>query len=297
MQALPRAFVLFAWFTSSLAMAVSPMEVMTFNIRFGGETGQPTEHANAWLATSGQHRRDLVTRLVANSDPDLLCLQEALINQVADLQGALPGHAFFGVGRDDGVEKGETCGIFYRRDRFTKTDGGNFWLNETPDQAGTFFPKTCCARLATWMVLRDSQADDREFLLLNTHWDHQVQPARLFSAELIRKRLETLANDRPILFTGDLNVKTKNRAFQLLVTGTPENRLELLGSYRETHPQAEKDEGTFHAFRGNTDGPRIDYVLHSDDFLAQKAEILRTHEQRRYPSDHFPVTATLILAK
>lgn len=270
---------------------------MSFNIRFDGATGKPSEKGNAWIATSGEHRRDLVLEVVADCDPDILCLQEALKNQNDDLQKALPGYAFYGVGRDDGMEKGEYSGIFYRRERFAKRDEGTFWLNKDSEQPGTKFPKTCCARLASWLILQDKQANDREFLLLNTHWDHQIQESRLFSAPLIRQRLKTLAGDRPILLTGDLNVSAENPAFQLLVTATPDNPLELLDSYRELHPQPEKNEGTFNGFHGNTDGKRIDFVLHSQAFQTQSASIVRTHEQSRYPSDHFPVTAALVLVE
>lgn len=279
------------------ASAAPPLQVMTFNIRFGGASGEQSEQENAWLAKSGQHRRDLVLRVVEECDPDILCLQEALKNQIEDLRAKLTGYAFFGVGRDDGAEKGEYCGIFYRRDRFARSDQGNFWLNEKPDQPGTKFPQTCCARLASWIVLQDKQDNNREFLLLNTHWDHQIQEARLFSAQLIRQRLKTLASDRPYLVVGDLNVQSDNRAFQLLVTATPDNQLEMLDCYREVHSQPEKNEGTFHGFRGNNNGPRIDYILHSQAFQTKSADIVRTHEQQRYPSDHFPVTATLVLAR
>ena len=282
---------------SNNALAAAPMTVMSFNVRWGNAVSEPSGQENAWVAATGLHRRDLARQLVAEGDPDILCLQEALKHQVEDLQGALPDHVFYGVGRDDGVEKGEYCGIFFRRDRFTKSDQGNFWLNEDSDQPGTRFPGTCCARLATWVLLKDKQTNHREFLLLNTHWDHQVQAARLFSSKLIRSKLKSLASERPLLLTGDLNVPTDNQSFQLLVNATSENPIALLDSYRKSHPQPEKEEGTFHAFRGNTDGPRIDYVLHSQSFRTQQADIVRMHEKSRYPSDHYPVTATLVLVE
>ncbi len=297
MMRLLSCFVVLSCLVASDALASPPLKVMSFNIRYDGSPGKPSDEENAWLATSGQHRRDMVFQVLADCDPDILCLQEALKNQIADLQGALPGHAFYGVGRDDGVEKGEYSGIFFRRDRFAKRDEGSFWLNKDPDQPGTKFPKTCCARLASWLILQDKQANNREFLMLNTHWDHQIQDSRLFSAPLIRQRMKALAGNLPYLVAGDLNVRTDNRAFQLLKTATPDNRLELLDSYREMHPQPEKNEGTFHGFRGNTDGPRIDFVLHSQSFRTTSADIVRTHEQLRYPSDHYPVTATLVFVE
>ncbi len=289
-------FILLGCLVASNTFAAVPMKVMTFNIRWGNSPEKPSEQQDAWIATSGLHRRDLALQVVSERDPDILCLQEALKHQIADLHAALPGHAFYGVGRDDGAEQGEYSGIFYRRDRFAEREVGTFWLNKNPDQPGTKFPKTCCARLASWVILQDLRDSNREFFLLNTHWDHQVQEARLFSAQLIRKYMKTLACNRPILLTGDLNVTTENPAFQLLVNATPANRLELLDSYRETHSSQEKDKGTFHTFHGNDDGKRIDYILHGSKFRVQNSAIVRMHDQGRYPSDHFPVTATVILA-
>ena len=276
------------------AAATPPLSVMSFNIRFDATAGVAADQANAWLATSGIHRRDIALQVAGEVDPDLLCIQEALTNQVEDLQAALPTHGFYGVGRDNGQEAGEYCGVFYRQDRFAAIDQGTFWLNEKSDQPGTRYPKTCCARIASWVLLRDKAAGGREYLLVNTHWDHQIQDARRFSATLIRQRLKTLAAGRPILLAGDLNVSDDNPAFQLLLGSTADGTLALTDSYRKAHAKPQENEGTYHAFRGNTDGNRIDYVLCSDDFQVRSAEIIRTHQRQQYPSDHFPVVVTFI---
>ncbi len=272
-----------------------PITVMSFNIRYDGKPGVASDRQNAWLAKSGKHRRDLVVRAINDADPDILCVQEALQNQVADLKSQLADYEFYGVGRDDGVQKGEHCGIFYRRDRLAKLDQGNFWLNEDSETAGTKFPGTCCARLATWVMLKDKENSGREFLLINTHWDHQVQAAREFSAQLIQQKLVGLADGRPVLLTGDLNARPKNPAFKMLHSSTSQEKTQLVDCYREAHPDVNSEEATFNGFRGNTTGSRIDYVLRSSGFHTQSAEILRTHEGDRYPSDHYPVIVTLVL--
>jgi endonuclease/exonuclease/phosphatase family metal-dependent hydrolase len=41
--------------------------------------------------------------------------------------------------------------------------------------------------------------------------------------------------------------------------------------------------------------PKIDAVLVTDDWNVKDAEIIRTREGERYPSDHYPVTAKLAL--
>ncbi|MBW3625927.1 MAG: endonuclease, partial [Armatimonadetes bacterium] len=62
------------------------------------------------------------------------------------------------------------------------------------------------------------------------------------------------------------------------------------------HPD-EKVVGTFNAFRGETTGDKIDYIFITPEFEVKDAEILRANRDGRYPSDHFPITATLRFKK
>jgi endonuclease/exonuclease/phosphatase family metal-dependent hydrolase len=113
---------------------------MTFNIRGDFDHAKPTVSPEAWIAVSGEHRRDLVTALVQQHDPDILGVQEAFENQIVDLRNVLLGHAHYGVGRDDGEKAGEQSAIFYRTERFAPIEQGSFWLSESPDAAGSVFP-------------------------------------------------------------------------------------------------------------------------------------------------------------
>jgi exonuclease III len=69
----------------------------------------------------------------------------------------------------------------------------------------------------------------------------------------------------------------------------------LVDSYRQVTPTIGRDEATYHGFSGRTLGSRIDFVLHDGSFETLDAAIVRTNYSGRYPSDHFPVTATLRL--
>ena len=63
--------------------------------------------------------------------------------------------------------------------------------------------------------------------------------------------------------------------------------------FRGAHPVAMRDEGTVHFFTGWRGGRRMDWILASSHFETIDAEIDHTREPGGYPSDHFPVTATL----
>jgi len=53
----------------------------------------------------------------------------------------------------------------------------------------------------------------------------------------------------------------------------------------------ETDAGTFNGFEGVRTGPRIDWILHTQDLVPLSCEIIRDSRDGRFPSDHFPVVA------
>lgn len=270
--------------------ATVDIRVMSFNVRraasvdeyFGG---------NGWLS-SPVRRGDLVNQTVLAYQPDILAVQEPYTAQVNYMKAALADYAFYGVGRDDGVAANEYAGIFYRADRFTLLDQGNFWLSTTPDIPGTAFGPDPTARIATWAILFD-HASKQPIFFMNTHWDHSSSAARENSATLIRSRLPELAGDLPIILAGDFNASETSTAMRRMVGQFDPNGLQLLNSYRQAHPTVSSQELTFHNFTGNTVGSRIDLILHTDHLTAVEASIVRTSYNGRWPSDHYPVTATL----
>ena len=271
--------------------AAPELVAVSFNIRFDPVNENSSIDPNGWTNPDGP-RRDLVVDVITEMDADVIGVQEALDPQVVDLTSALPSYGFFGVGRDDGAAAGEYAGIFYRRSRLSLLDGGHFWLSETPELPGTVFEGSAAIRMATWVRLCDGVAD-REFVLLNTHWDHVSQESRELSAALIRQRLATIASEVPVVVTGDLNAWPENPAIGILLDAEPVQTPQLIDGYRQANPAIEEEEGTVHYFLGITTGLRIDFVLHDEGFQTVDTQIVRTHVDERYPSDHYPVTGTL----
>jgi endonuclease/exonuclease/phosphatase family metal-dependent hydrolase len=220
-------------------------------------------------------------------------VQEARHLQIVDLRAALPEFDFYGVGRDDGKTKGEYAGVFYRKDRFARNEAGTFWLSATPTQPGTSFYTVPGAvpRLASWVRLND-ETTKWEFLVLNTHWDHISGRARRQSATLIRERLSQLAKGIPAIVMGDLNTPEESAPLRELFGQAAGGRL-LIDSYRTVHRERSPDESTFNHWSGTTAGSRIDFILHTDEFKCSEAAIDRTSFEGRWPSDHYPITATL----
>ncbi|HEY1380758.1 MAG TPA: endonuclease/exonuclease/phosphatase family protein [Gemmataceae bacterium] len=257
------------------------LKVMTFNLRLSAAK----DGANGW-----EHRKDFALARIKKWNPDLLGVQEALPDQVDYLVTNLPGYKQIGVGREDGARKGEFSAIYLKADAFKIHDSGTFWLSETPDKAGSKSWDSALPRIVTWAKLTYNGKESFDFLYLNTHWDHRGQQARVESATLIRTWVRDHAAGLPVVMTGDLNSREESPQYKHLLGDGPDAWTD---SYREVHPTREKEEATFHAFKGTRVGSRIDFILHSKQFRTIAAEIDRSERGGRYPSDHYPVWAEL----
>jgi endonuclease/exonuclease/phosphatase family metal-dependent hydrolase len=144
-------------------------------------------------------------------------------------------------------------------------------------------------RVCTWAQLYDRETDVNLFVF-NTHWDHESQESRIKSAALLLQSIDQFTDvGDPVIVMGDFNAGEANPAFRKMVNN--EDR-PLADTFRKLHPSV-KNVGTFNEFKGTTTGEKIDAILISPEFTVESAEIVRTNSERRYPSDHFPVTATV----
>lgn len=258
------------------------LAVMSFNIRYG--TADDGE--NSW-----PHRREAVIGVVEEHAPHVLGLQEALGFQLEEMRDALPRYRRLGVGRADGGEEGEHAAILVDAERLEVLEQGTFWFSDTPGFPGSTSWGNDLPRICTWARLRDRETG-RSFAVYNLHWDHRSQPSRERSAELLAEVLAGRAGAaEPVIVTGDFNAGETNPAFRRLL-GSPEPG--LVDTFRVLHPDA-TEVGTFNGFAGVTGGPKIDAVLVSEQWEVVAAGIVRARFDGRYPSDHFPVVATVAL--
>ena len=134
---------------------------MTFNLR----VRTILDGHNIW-----DKRRDLVVERVRAFDADLLGTQEGLDSMETYLRQQLGDYTFRGVGRDDGKQRGEMCGVFFKTARFELLDGGYFWLSKTPEKPGSRGWAEVYPRMVTWVKLRP-RAGGAPFYWFNTHFD------------------------------------------------------------------------------------------------------------------------------
>jgi endonuclease/exonuclease/phosphatase family metal-dependent hydrolase len=263
----------------------APIDVMSFNIRYG----TANDGENRWA-----NRRGFLIDLLKEHDADLIGLQEALDSQVRELLDDLPAYAAVGVGRDDGARRGEYAAILFRRDRFNVSDSGTFWFSDTPEVIASRSWGNTITRICTWARFVDRGG--RAFWHFNVHLDHQSQPSRERSTQLLAERVRARRHpSEPVIVTGDFNVGEDNAAIATLLAARDGKPALLIDTFRARHPD-EKVAGTFTGFvAGQTGGPKIDYVLVTPGMDVLDAAIVRTSRDGRYPSDHFPVTARVQL--
>ncbi|MCX2474116.1 endonuclease/exonuclease/phosphatase family protein [Pedobacter sp. MC2016-05] len=253
----------------------APINIITYNIRLN----VASDGVNAW-----PNRKENVKALVKFHDADILCVQEALPEQFDALLENSNFHVV-GVGREDGKRKGEFSALYYDKDRFTKKDGGTFWLSETPDVPSKGWD-AALNRVCSWVRLYD-RINKEEFLVFNTHYDHIGVKARIESAKLLKRKIQEIAPALPVVFTGDLNVTPETEAIATIKS--------FLTDAKEVSIEpAYGPNGTFNAFDFNSDlKNRIDYIFVNKGFKVQKFAVLSDSKDKRYPSDHLPVFARL----
>ena len=262
-----------------------PLRVASFNIRYG----TAKDGDNEW-----SKRREMLFQVTRDLDADIVGLQEALAFQIDEIEAAVPGYASVGVGRDDAARAGEYTAILFRTSRLRLADAGTFWFSDTPEVPASTSWGNRITRICTWARFIDR--DGRGFYVFNLHLDHESQPSRERSVALLARRIaERAFPAEPVIVTGDFNAGERNAAITSLLA--PEAASRLVDTFRVLHPDA-TDVGTFTGFEfGNSRGEKIDYVLVQPGTEVLSAEIVRASRDNRYPSDHFPVAATVRLLR
>ncbi|MEO5984161.1 MAG: hypothetical protein ABIP80_01570 [Ferruginibacter sp.] len=130
------------------AIAQHDLNVMTFNIRYDNAG----DSVNAW-----QNRKDKAASQIAFHNVHLLGVQEALYNQLGDLEARLFGYKYAGVGRADGKEKGKYSTVFYDTLRLQLLHSETFWLAEQTNVPGKKGWDAAIERVVTWAKFTDRE--------------------------------------------------------------------------------------------------------------------------------------------
>jgi len=249
---------------------------VSYNLRFASE-----DDAQPW-----SRRRAASIELLSGIAPDVLGTEEGLDHQLDDLMAGLPAHyRLLAEHRHDGGTE-ENSAIIYNSRAVELIKVEHQWLSDTPGVAGSISWGHSLPRMYSLGTFR-RLADDLEFLVISTHFDHESSRAQVNSAHQILGRATELAADRPLVIMGDFNCGEDSEPYAILTGGglrdayaTATDRGPRLGTFNNYGPPA-------------TDGVRIDWILVSDRITARSARMVDEAPGDQYPSDHLPVEADL----
>lgn len=273
-------------FALCLVMACSTTyapRVLTYNIRLD----TTADGVNQW-----GKRKEKVAQLIRHQAPAVFGVQEALHNQMLDLQALMPDYAWYGTGRDDGKAKGEFSAIFYQKKYLMAQDSGTFWLSETPDVPGSKSWDAAITRVCSWVKLGLKDVQGKSFYVFNTHFDHVGERARLESMKLIAQNVKKIAGDAPYVLMGDFNCEPSSAPYAI---AQDKSLWSLTDAWAADGANAEAKPCTFTGFKmEGAECRRIDYVFLSPMVKVKNCRIISDNDGTNYPSDHLPVVADLM---
>lgn len=260
-------------FFSACSQAPASLKVVSYNIRM-----MPADDGdNSW-----EFRKEATPAMIKAVAPDVFGVQEAFKQQEEYILENCPDYKAVGVGRDDGVDKGERMSIFWNTKTVKMKDWGTIWLSETPDVPSKGWD-AACRRTATWGFFKMKKSG-REFFYVNTHLDHKGKIARREGLAMVREEIAKRNPDHlPMILTGDFNILQSD---SLIVDFSKEMK-----NARLTAEQTDSL-GTFH-FWGTTSAI-IDYIFY-DGFAVCKSykTLTDSYAGKPYISDHYPIVAVL----
>lgn len=272
-----KRIIIFSFILISSLSFTQNLNIMTYNIRLSLES----DKENSW-----ENRKEDALALMSYYHPDIMGVQEAVPQQMKDIQNSLKDYGFVGVGRDDGKDKGEYSAIFYDKNKLEVLQSGTFWLSETPDVPSRGWD-AAYNRICTYALFKTKKGG-KKFWSFNLHFDHIGNVARVNSAKLILEKMKELnPKNLPVTLTGDFNLTDTTKPIQIISKS-------MTDSYYHSEKPHYGPKGSFQAFDINTPAKeRIDYVFVKGFKVISNRTINDRRENLLYPSDHFPVLAEL----
>lgn len=269
--------ILFLLFSISL-FAQSKLNVMSYNIRLGSAN----DGENSW-----EIRKEKVTDLMNYYEASFIGLQEVQKFQLDFILKQLPNYDYIGLPREAGEFAEYSC-VLYNKNEYDVLKEKTLWLSTTPDTISRGWD-AACNRIVTYGLFKNKKTK-KKFWIANTHFDHVGTTARLESAKIITKLVETLKHEEnvPFILSGDFNATTDENSIQLL-----KEKLKEASSNSLTKPYGELE--TWNAFDfDKKPSKQIDYIFFdkASTIKVTKFRTIADFYDFKYPSDHLPILAT-----
>ena len=179
------------------------IRVMSFNVRFASKND---ENERSW-----KQRRAAVGKFILEKGADIVCMQELLPSQFADVKAAVrEKYDAVWYGREAiEDERGEGLAIAFDRGEWKLVAKDRFWLSETPEVPSKSW-NSWLNRICVHAVLENAKTGKR-IAVYNVHLDHKSEEARV---EGIRLVLAVIAeSEYPVYLCGDFNTERNAGAY------------------------------------------------------------------------------------
>lgn len=267
-------------FISSCNFGNKNLKIVSFNIRYANKS----DDLNSW-----ENRKPLVKSYLKKGNFDIISFQEVLKPQLDFLTRILNEYTVITAGRDDGINGGEHCSIFFKTSKFELLAKSHFWLSEKPEEAGSIGWGAHLPRIVTWVKLQNKRTG-HIFFVYNTHLSHVSEYARNQSVLLLLNKIKSISDNVPVIVTGDFNSEPNSQA-HLLMTGNWHKHFSFSDTHKiSTFPTSE-DDFTFNGFKNKNGIKRIDYIFVNGYLDVLNYKTSKIVKDSTFISDHFPIIA------
>ncbi|EHJ52638.1 endonuclease/exonuclease/phosphatase family protein [Streptococcus macacae] len=258
-----------------------------------------TINSHSWMEAEPQRNLEILGKTILANDYDIICVQE--VNQLLHSKAAkdLPNYC-----QAAGTPAIHEDNYALKLVTFLLENGKTYYWSWAYNHIGYDRFQEGVAILSKQPLISEglliSEADDehdyhtRRVLLGKTKLDHtEITVASLhmswwdkgFQGEWAKLEKALLRVETPIILMGDFNNPYDKEGYQLILN----SRLQLqdshqtaVTSYGEATIQAEID-----GWQGNQQALKVDYIFMSQDFQAEKSEVIFDGENYPVISDHF----------
>lgn len=260
------------------------IRLISYNVLFDRYDAQMPE-VNRW-----PQRCSRIVELLDEMKPDVIGVQELRPAQLNDLFPATAATFDFYSTND---QEGELDGIFYRKDRFRVVDCKVWYMGKAT---------------LTMLQLEDLRTD-KMIAVFNTHLSFSKVEQREFQARFIAEKLETFAEQMPVVLTGDFNTFPNRLDLEKLpfYDGDYIHRVLTQGDLRDARDVSllghlgplstfSNDPEDISPFMGTgTPGVFLDHIMVSSRITVLIHAVQPAKVDGHFPSDHFPVLVDLVL--
>jgi len=257
-----------------------PCKLLSFNIRGAWREKEP--NGNTW-----KNRRQLAFDVIKRNDPDVFGLQECIKEVWEEWTIEFPSYAS-NMGpayRQD--PPSYYPALFWKKSRFELMHASYFWVSPTPDRFSISWEGG--VTVTHWIQLLD-KITQNELYVLNTHFHSTAKDKCI---HCIIEHMQSLGFlEKPAALMGDFNLSPQTKLHAALVSAG------LSDAFLQSGKQDAPGVYTTHEFCGTLDPPREywvrkDWIFCSSPFKATDFLIDTTGEPPLFPSDHFPIMATV----